>query len=73
MRPAFSRRVCFTRLIVSTNSRQFIAFLMASKLNIVLQLAPTPCSEAGELLIESVLAATSFFFSSITFWISHTT
>jgi hypothetical protein len=54
-------------------SRQFIAFLMESKLNIVLHDAPTPCSEAGGLLIESVLAATSFFFGSIAFWISHTT
>jgi len=36
-------------LIGSTNSSQFIAFLMESKLNIVLHDAPTPCIAVGEL------------------------
>ena len=58
-------------LIASTNSRQFNAFLMDSKLNIVLHDAPTPCIAVGELLVESVLAATSFFLSSTAFRISH--
>jgi hypothetical protein len=37
------------KLIASTNSSQFIAFLMESKLNIVLHDAPTPCIAVGEL------------------------
>jgi hypothetical protein len=53
------------------NSRQFIAFLMESNSNIVLHDAPTPCIAGGELLVESVLTATSFFLSSIAFRISH--
>ena len=57
-------------VMVSTSSRQFIAFLMESKLNIVLHDAPTPCMTVGELLVESVLAATSFFLSSIALRIS---
>ena len=44
---------------------------MESKLNIVLHDAPTPCIAVGELFVESVLAATSFFLSSIAFRISH--
>jgi hypothetical protein len=52
--------VCSITLIVSTNSSQSIAFLTESKLNIELQDAPTPCIAVGELLVESVLAATSF-------------
>ncbi len=58
-------------LIGSTNSGQFIAFLMESKLNVVLHDAPIPCSAVGELLVESVLAATSFFLSSTALRISH--
>jgi hypothetical protein len=52
---------------VATNSHQFIAFLMESKLNIVLHDAPTRCNSVGELLVESILAATSFFLSSTAF------
>jgi len=40
---------------------------MESNLNIVLHDAPTPCIARGELLVESVLAATSFFLSSTAF------
>ena len=73
MRPESLRSVCSITLIISTNSSQSIAFLMESKLNIVLHDAPTPCIAVGELLVESVLAATSFFLSSTAFRISHAT
>jgi hypothetical protein len=66
----FTQRLLRFSVIVSTNSRQFIAFLMESKLNIVLHDAPTLCIAVGELLVESVLAATSFFLSSTAFRIS---
>ncbi len=66
-----TQRLLQISVIVSTNSRQFItAFLMESKLNIVLHDAPTLCIAVGELLVESVLAATSFFLSSTAFRIS---
>ena len=64
---------CSIPLIVASDFRQFIAFLMESKLNIVLHDTPALCNTDGELLIESVLAATTFFLSSTAFQISHAT
>jgi hypothetical protein len=53
MQPAFSRRDCPRRLTVATNSHQFIAFLMESKLNVNSQ------DETFSFEIPSFLAASN--------------
>ena len=50
-----------------------MAFLMASSVNDIAQLAPTPNSSLGDVLPLSVFTATSFFFNSTALSISHFT